>query len=101
MSVKNSTPNMYPEVLEAIQIAFKDKPEIEIDCLLYLTSLKDAWERTEELSDRAFYLLEEMNRCPYCGEQMQVYYYQEPHPELDGCPMENRAEPYCPNCGSV
>lgn len=91
-------PNMYPEVFEAIHLMYEDHPDVEVDCLLYLTELRDNWTRTAELSNRALEKLEEMGRCPYCGELMQVYHYQEPHPELDGCPMENMTETYCPNC---
>lgn len=98
MSKLSSYPNMYPEILEAVHLMFEDHPEVEVDCLLYLTELRDNWTRTAELSNQAFEKLEEMGRCPYCGEPMQVYHYQEPHPELDGCPMENMSEPYCPNC---
>lgn len=98
MSKLSSYPNMYPEILEAIHLMYEDHPDVEVDCLLYLTELRDNWTRTAELSNQAINKLEEMGRCPYCGEPMQVYHYQEPHPELDGYPMENMSEPYCPNC---
>lgn len=98
MSNLSSYPNMYPEILEAVHGYFEDYPEVEVDCLLYLTELRDNWTRTAELSNQAVKQLEEKGRCPYCGEPMQYYRYQEPHTELDGCPMENMIEPYCPNC---
>lgn len=94
----SSYPNMYPEVLDAIHLMYEDNPEVEIDCLLYITELRDNWARTAELSNQAINKLEEMGCCPYCGELMQYHHYKEPHPELDGCPMENMREPYCPNC---
>lgn len=94
----SSYPNMYPEVLEAIHLMYEDFPDVEVDCLLYLTELRDNWSRAAELSNQATNKLEEMGRCPCCGELMQVYHYQEPHSELDGCPMENMSESYCPNC---
>lgn len=98
MSKLSSYPNMYPEILEAIHLMYEDHPDVEVDCLLYLTELRDSWYRTIELSAYAVKTLEEMGRCPYCGEEMAYHHYQEPHPELDGCPMENMSELYCPNC---
>lgn len=98
MSKLSFYPNMHPEILEAIHLMFEDHPEVEFDCLLYLTELRDNCARTAELSNQAIKKLEEMGRCPCCGEPMQYYRYQEPHPELDGCPMENMTETYCPNC---
>lgn len=98
MSKISSYPNMYPEILEAVHGYFEDHPDVEVDCLLYLTELRDNWTRTVELSNQAFNKLEDMGRCPYCGALMQYYQYQEPHPELDGYPIEKMSEPYCPNC---
>lgn len=88
MSKPPSYPNMYPEILDAIHYIFEDMPDVEIDCLLYLTELRDNWSRTAELSNKAIERLEDMERCPYCGEEMSYYHYQEPHPELDGCPWK-------------
>ena len=99
MSKPPSYPNMYPEILDAIHYIFEDMPDVEIDCLLYLTELRDNWSRTAELSNKAIERLEDMGSCSYCGEEMSCHHYQEPHPELDGCPMENMSELYCPNCG--
>ena len=98
MSKLLSYPNMYPEVLEAIHLMHEDHPDVEVDCLLYLTELRDNWKRTAELSHQAVKQLEGMGRCPYCGEFMQTVHYKEPHPELEGCPMEDMKESYCPNC---
>lgn len=98
MSKLPSYPNMYPEVLEAIHFMYEDHPDVEVDCLLYLSELRDNWPRTDELSNQAVSKLEEMGRCPSCGEPMQYYRYQQPHPELDGCPMERMSELCCPNC---
>ena len=93
-----NSPNMQPEIIEAIHGYFEDYPDVEVDCYLYLTELADNRDYTMQLSNKAFERIEEMGRCPYCGELMQYYHYQEPHPELDGCPMENMSELYCPNC---
>ena len=98
MSKLSSYPNMWPEILEAIHLQYEDHPELEVDCLLYLTELKNNWKRTVELSNQAIDEIVRLDRCPYCGEPMQVHHYKEPHPELDGCPMENMVERYCPNC---
>lgn len=91
-------PNMQPEILEAIHGYFNVTPEIEVDCLLYLSSLRDNWTRTAQLEEACFGRLEEMGRCPKCGERKQVVTFRESHPELDGCPYENITEEYCPNC---
>lgn len=89
---------MYPEVLEAIHLIYEDYPSVEVDCLLYLSGLMDDSKQVSELSLAAIDTLYDMGRCPYCGELMQYHHYKEPHPELDGCPMEDMTETYCPNC---
>lgn len=94
----SSFPNMCPEVLEAVHLIYEDFPEGETDCLLYLTGLQYNPDKVTQLSNEAMNALEEMHRCPYCGEPMKVYHYQEPHPELDGFPIEDMYESYCPNC---
>lgn len=93
-----SYPNMYPEILDAITMAYNNYPELQVDCLLYLGELKDNWQRTNELSTRASMLLEKMNYCPRCGESLQTYHYNEVHTELEECPIEEFTELYCPNC---
>lgn len=98
MTNLSSFPTMCPEVLEAVHLIYEDFPEIETDCLLYLTELQYNPNKVVQLSNAAMDTLKEMGRCPYCGEPMQVQHYREPHPELDGCPMEDMYEPYCPNC---
>lgn len=98
MSKLPSYPNMYPEILEAIHLMYEDNPDVEVDCLLYLTELRDRWVRVNELSAEASIKLSKMGRCEYCGELMQYHHHKEPHPELDGCPMEDMTEIYCPNC---
>ena len=45
MSKLPSYPNMYPEILESIHLMYKDNPDVEVDCLLYLTELRDRWTR--------------------------------------------------------
>lgn len=101
MSKLPSYPNMYPEVLEAIHLMYEDDPQIEVDCYLYLSELRDNWTRTAELSDMAVSKIEEMGRCPNCGELIQTYHCRVPHPELEGCPYEDLYERTCPNCDLV
>ena len=93
-----NTPNMTPEIIEAIHLMYEDNPEIEADCYLCLTEIVSNRDYATQLSNKAFDRLEEMDRCPYCGELMQIHHYKEPHYELDGCPMEDMTEVYCPNC---
>ena len=93
-----SKPNMLPEILEAVHETFVDYPDVEVDCLLYLSSLKDSFSRVAKLSYNAGEVLDKMSRCFKCGEPLQTYHYKEPHTELDGCPMEDMVEVCCPNC---
>ena len=89
---------MCSEILEAIHLMYEDDPQIEVNCYLQLIDFRDNFKRIAELSDMAANRIEDMGRCPNCGELMQIQHYREPHPELDGCPMEDMYEPYCPNC---
>ena len=91
-------PNMLNEIVAAIHTNYKDCPDVEADCYLCLTGLELDKELAMKASIKAQCSLEEMNRCSICGNELRVHYYKEPHPELDGCPMEELAEPYCPNC---
>ena len=91
-------PNMYPEIIEAVHLMYEDEPDVEVDCLLYLKSLKRNQKRATALGIGAEDALKDMDRCPDCGERLEVYRYKEPHPELDGCPIEDTTELYCPNC---
>lgn len=93
-----SKPNMLPEILEAVHETFTDYPDVEVDCLLYLSSLKDSLSRVAKLSNSAEAALDRMCRCIECGEPLQTYHYKESHTELDGCPMEDMVEVCCPNC---
>ena len=98
MSKLSSYPNMCPEILEAIHLMHEDYPNVEVDCLLYLTELKDNWTRTTELSNRAIDKLQEMGRCSTCGSALEYYHYVQPHFELEENPVEHLIERYCPNC---
>lgn len=98
MSKLSSYPNMYPEILEAIHLMYEDHPEVEVDCLLYLSGLMDDNRQVDQLSIAAIDKLGDMGRCGYCGKLLQAHHYKEPHPELDGCPYEDMVDWYCPNC---
>ncbi len=91
-------PSMLSEILECVHYYFEDCPDVEIDCLLYLSGLMDDNKQVNRLSIAAIEKLEKMGRCGICGEELQTYHYKEPHPELDGCPMEDMTEVYCPHC---
>ena len=90
----SSYPNMRFEIMDAIHLMYEDYPEVEIDCLLYLSHP----ECVKELSNMAIDALKEKQRCSHCGGFLETIHYQEPHSELDGCPMEDMTEQYCPNC---
>lgn len=92
---------MLSEILDAIHLMYEDDPQTEVDCYLYLSEFRDNFKRTVELSNMAANRIEDMGRCPNCGELMQIQHYREPHPELDGCPYEDLYELFCPNCDLV
>lgn len=92
-------PNMYPEVIEAILDYFVDEADVAADCLLYLSKINKLDKSyLDQLSSKAYVALEDMGRCTKCGTELQIMYYKEPHPELEGCPKEEVSEIYCPNC---
>ena len=98
MKLNNDFPDMSLEILESIHNNFKDDLDVEVDCLLFLTKLENNSKLCKKLSNRSIDILEKMNRCEICGSPLELYFYNEPHPELDGCPMEEMTEVYCPNC---
>lgn len=91
-------PNMLPEILECLHFYFEDYPNVEVDCLLYLSGLMDDSKQVRQLSLAAISALSDMERCANCGEPLQYYHYKEPHPELEGCPMEDMCVLICPTC---
>ena len=98
MSKLSSYPNMVLEIIEAIHLMYEDDPDIEADCLLCLSNLRDNINLSNTFANLAEFKLMDMGRCIHCGELMKMKKFYEPHPELDGCPIENLYEPYCPNC---
>ena len=98
MSKLSYYPDMSYEVLEAIHLMYEDYPSIEVDCLLFLSRLMDDSRQVRQLSSYATKKLEDMERCANCGEPLQYYHYKEPHPELEGCPMEDICVLICPTC---
>lgn len=93
-----NSPNMYPEILEAVYEAYKNDKDIETDCYLYLASLCDNKDRVKELAGVALNTLQQNNRCIYCGSKLEYYTYQQPHYELEEKPSETMTIPYCPEC---
>lgn len=93
-----NSPNMASEVIEAVHLMYEDYPDVEVDCYLYLSNLYSSQLLSSDLNNKVVFKLQEMGRCPECGSLMQIHHYKEPHPELDGCPMEDMTEVSCPNC---
>lgn len=91
-------PNMSYEVLEAVHLMHEDYPDVEVDCLLYLSKLSKNLSEVGRFSNLAKQKLADMERCTNCGEPLQYYHYKEPHPELEGCPMEDMCVLICPTC---
>ena len=96
-----NVPNMISEVIESIDYMFSDIPEVGVDCLLFLQSLKNNPKMVNSLSERATAELVERNRCTRCGEKLHTYQYNEVHNELDDNPVEVMYDMACPNCDMV
>ena len=88
-------PNMMPEVVEAVHLFHEDNPDVELDCMLFLKRL--VIDDTRMLSSVLDWF-DEQERCELCGERLINITYEEPHPELDGCPCEKIVDVLCPNC---
>jgi len=88
-------PIMISEVIEAIHLMYEDYPDVELDCMLFLKGLSGEHGRIRTAVDQWFI---DHGRCEICGSKLQSYTYQEPHPELDGCPMETLSDELCPVC---
>lgn len=93
-----NTPNMTPEIIEAIQEHYKNDPDIAADCYLCLTNVCDNWELGTSFARAAEDTLQEMGRCTQCGSPLQYITYDEIHTELEGNPKERMTKLYCPNC---
>lgn len=92
-------PNMEPEVIDAIHLMYEDNPDVEADCYLYLQSLKRKYytvSRLTSLSNAAYRALQNMGRCPNCGNIMKSIPYKEYHSEVDA--YETLYDIYCPYC---
>lgn len=94
-------PNMVAEILDAIHLMYEDYPDVEADCYLCLSDIKFNQDMAMRFSIGAQVALEKMKRCPSCGNVLKIHRYNLSHPELDGCPVEEMAEFYCPNCDIV
>lgn len=98
MSKLSYYPDMPYEVLEAVHLMYEDYPEVEVDCLLFISKLSENFSEVTRFSNLAKQKLTDMERCYNCGEILQYYHYKEPHPELEGCPMEDMCVLICPTC---
>lgn len=97
MMTGSNYPKMMTEVIEAVHQTYVDNPEVEADCMVYLMRLAVTLGDTRAMLDLTAWFVEH-DRCDICGGLMSHYSFQEPHPELDGCPVETITEPYCAAC---
>lgn len=81
--------------MEAIHYWFKDWPDVQADCYVYLSHIH---ELSYDLASKASVELDKMGRCPECGTTLATYSYKEPHPELGLGVYENMTGMYCPYC---
>lgn len=89
---------MCSEVFESIHEYFKDMPDVEANCYLYLSGLEDDDDLLQLTSAEAQKKLYDMNRCCNCGTPLETLTYREFHAELEGRPFEILHEVVCPNC---
>lgn len=87
--------NMMPEVIEAIEAMYKDHPDVEIDCMLFLRSLTVNNVRARACIVKWFV---ERDLCPVCGGKFSCRTYKQLHTELDEKPVETINSVYCPKC---
>lgn len=86
---------MLPEIKDAIEYMYeKDSAYkgVGIDCYLYLARCKDP-----VIAGYFSKVIEELNRCERCGEELKSYPHKEYHSETED--YEEVKEWACPNCG--
>lgn len=93
-----NTPNMLPELFDAIQ-NFTNDQDIQTDMYLFLSNLQSS--QVDKIKAEAQSQLENMNRCTVCGHELATYTYREYHDELEEKPFEVMAEQYCPYCDGI
>jgi hypothetical protein len=94
---ENDMASMINEIIDALEDYFNDE-DIVTDCLIYL----DGAIRGDRFAPRIISdWFENHDRCNCCGMKLFAYTYQEPHPELDGCPCETLTEMLCLNCDKI
>lgn len=81
------------EILEAIESYYGNDEDVYASCILWLKEHSKGMMFKFTCEE----ILEDMDRCPYCGEKLMKYEYDEYHDEVDA--YEHRVESYCPNCG--
>lgn len=88
---------MLPEIKDAIEYMYeKDSAYkgVGIDCYLYLAHCKDS-----VIAGYFSKVLEELNRCEKCGEELKPCSHKEYHAEVDGGVYEEMNNWICPKCG--
>lgn len=86
---------MLPEIKDAIEFMYeKDSAYkgVGIDCYLYLAHCEDP-----VIAGYFSRLLEILNRCEKCGEELISRSHKEYHPETED--YEEVKDWVCPNCG--
>ena len=87
---------MLPEIKDAIEFMYeKDSAYkgVGIDCYLYLAHCEDP-----VIAGYFSRLLEILNRCEKCGEELVPHSRKEYHPETED--YEEVKDWACPNCGA-
>ena len=86
--------SMLPEIKDAIEFMYeKDSAykDVGIDCYLYLAHCKDSI-----IAGYFAKVLEELNRCEKCGEELISYPRKVYHPETES--SEEVTDWVCPRC---
>ena len=84
---------MIDELIDLFEDNIKDKEYLS-EIYVYLCNLDRR--ELQYMKNKCANRLIKMNRCVKCGQKLQIRAWEEPHTELDGCPIEKMYEPYCP-----
>lgn len=87
--------NMMPEIVEAVTDTYRDYPEVELDCMLFLNKVASTLKKGGDIVDMWF---DSHDRCYECGSELKVITHREVHTEVEGNSIEILTELICPIC---
>lgn len=91
--------DMSDEIVEAVHLMYEDDPQLEADCMLFLSKLNGNSRAFRRMGGLASDRLVDMGRCTECGASLSVNHKivfdltrGEYYPDVSL---------YCPECGEV